>query len=560
MKSKKNRPRAFLAVLFATMALASAYAYNTYLGSFDSTYPAAANTAISDCKLCHVAGSNSLNPYGKAYAAASHSFSAIESADSDGDGFSNLREIMALTFPGDSASRPAAPPADTTAPNITGFSIPAASDSLTVAVTLAASDNVGVTGYRISESAATPTAGSAGWSASAPSSFTFAGAGARTLYAWAKDAAGNVSASANDTTTITLAPAPDTTAPTVNAFSIPATSGSLAVPITSLVASDNVGVTGYQITESATTPAAGAAGWTTSPPPLYTFASAGTKTLHAWAKDAAGNVSTSRSATTTITLVPAADTIPPVVTGFSIPAASASLTVPITSLTASDAGGVTGYLVTESPTRPPASAAGWSSSPQASFTFTSAGSKTLFAWAMDAAGNISGSRSASTTITLGDSASPDMTVWVGKWFKVRINRDAGKESWKWAEEESDDDLGEIGYLEIQSWDSEASLLQGRLHYRTGHSGPWLYSELPLHFGVGTPLRFLFWFEYAQEFQFAAGMIAKAENGAISMATFNAAGIYLFKNEDEMDDDVNLALTIVGKMVPEGEVPADLLNN
>ncbi|PJA86972.1 MAG: hypothetical protein CO141_01880 [Candidatus Moranbacteria bacterium CG_4_9_14_3_um_filter_42_9] len=64
-----------------------------------------------------------------------------------------------------------------------------------------------------------------------------------------------------------------------------------------------MGVTGYILTEAASQPAAGAAGWTSSAPASYTFSSAGTKTLYAWAKDAAGNVSASRSGTVIVTIV-----------------------------------------------------------------------------------------------------------------------------------------------------------------------------------------------------------------------------------------------------------------
>jgi len=58
------------------------------------------------------------------------------------------------------------------------------------------------------------------------------------------------------------------------------------------------------LTLSATAPAAAGSGWTTTPPATYTFSSAGVETLYAWAKDAAGNVSTGASASTTITIVP----------------------------------------------------------------------------------------------------------------------------------------------------------------------------------------------------------------------------------------------------------------
>jgi hypothetical protein len=119
------------------------------------------------------------------------------------------------------------------------------------------------------------------------------------LYAWAKDSAGNVSTSRSATVVITL---PDTTRPIVTAFTIPATATNLTVPITTLTATDTVGVTGYMVTESSTAPSPSATGWTLPAPASYTFATAGSKMLYAWAKDSAGNVSTSRSATVVITL------------------------------------------------------------------------------------------------------------------------------------------------------------------------------------------------------------------------------------------------------------------
>jgi hypothetical protein len=100
--------------------------------------------------------------------------------------------------------------------------------------------------------------------------------------------------------TITL-PQSDTTAPTVTAFSIPATSSSLTVAISTFTATDNVGVTGYLLTETSTKPSASATGWASAKPVNYVFSTAGVKTLYAWAKDAAGNVSGSRSAGVTIT-------------------------------------------------------------------------------------------------------------------------------------------------------------------------------------------------------------------------------------------------------------------
>jgi len=94
----------------------------------------------------------------------------------------------------------------------------------------------------------------------------------------------------------------DTVPPTVTSFSIPSTASSLTISITSFTATDNVGATGYILTESATAPSALATGWSATSPTTYTFASAGTKRLYAWAKDAAGNVSAGVSDTATIAL------------------------------------------------------------------------------------------------------------------------------------------------------------------------------------------------------------------------------------------------------------------
>jgi len=107
-------------------------------------------------------------------------------------------------------------------------------------------------------------------------------------------------------------PSGDTTAPTVTDFSIPGSSTSLTVSINSFIATDDVGVNGYMVTGSSTAPAASASGWSSSAPTSYTFASSttsGTKTLYAWAKDAAGNVSASKSASVTLSIAGTSDLI-----------------------------------------------------------------------------------------------------------------------------------------------------------------------------------------------------------------------------------------------------------
>ncbi len=104
-------------------------------------------------------------------------------------------------------------------------------------------------------------------------------------------------------TTAPVVTAPDTTAPAVTAFTMPASAASLSVSISVFTATDNVAVTGYMITQSATPPVAGEVGWTATAPANVTAAAAGSQTFFPWAKDAAGNVSAvGTPATVTITL------------------------------------------------------------------------------------------------------------------------------------------------------------------------------------------------------------------------------------------------------------------
>ncbi|MFO0793482.1 MAG: LamG-like jellyroll fold domain-containing protein, partial [Candidatus Brocadiaceae bacterium] len=83
-----------------------------------------------------------------------------------------------------------------------------------------------------------------------------------------------------------------------------------------LLATDNIGVTGYYLSMNSTTPQANASGWIpvtltknfTAPLPYVFSNDAGSQTVYAWYKDAMGNVSEMASASITL------DTIVPVVT------------------------------------------------------------------------------------------------------------------------------------------------------------------------------------------------------------------------------------------------------
>jgi hypothetical protein len=91
------------------------------------------------------------------------------------------------------------PYSDAVAPTVTAFTVPETTSGLTVTVsTFTASADA--TAYIITESATAPELTNSAWSATAPSTFTLSATGTKTMYAWVRDVAGNISASASDVT------------------------------------------------------------------------------------------------------------------------------------------------------------------------------------------------------------------------------------------------------------------------------------------------------------------------------------------------------------------------
>ena len=102
------------------------------LSSIVSKYPILNGSSLQTCDLCHTSSVPNLNPFGAAYKANGRNpaaFALIENLDSDGDGFTNIQEINALTFPGNPASFPSIPtPTNTAVP--TAPSIPTATPTV----------------------------------------------------------------------------------------------------------------------------------------------------------------------------------------------------------------------------------------------------------------------------------------------------------------------------------------------------------------------------------------------------------------------------------------------
>ena len=195
---------------------------------------------------------------------------------------------------------------DKTAPKIISFRVPTLVKTTTVPITsFVATDDTALAGYMITLSSSVPLPTAKGWSPTSPTSFLATGNGLQTLYAWAKDKAGNVSLPTTAKVTI------DTSAPTVTAFSVPSQVNSLNIPVTTLSATDNTAVTGYLITETATVPGL-TAPWQATQPASYVATQAGVKTLYAWARDGAGNVSKAKTVKSTV------DTTQPSGQGFNL--------------------------------------------------------------------------------------------------------------------------------------------------------------------------------------------------------------------------------------------------
>lgn len=119
-----------------------------------------------------------------------------------------------------------------------------------------------------------------------------------TIYVIGKDSAGNWQAEGEATTYSWTV---DTTSPSVT-FTIPSTSSSLTITFTSFSATDTNTITGYLVNESATTPDIDDANWSGTAQTTYTFLAEGTKTLYAWAKDVANNISTGSTGSVVITI------------------------------------------------------------------------------------------------------------------------------------------------------------------------------------------------------------------------------------------------------------------
>jgi len=195
------------------------------------------------------------------------------------------------------------PVADTTAPStVTGLAASATSATQINLTWTAATDNVGVTGYRVERCSGAACTTFAQIATPATTSYSDTGLTGATAYSYrvkAVDAAGNASASYSAEASATTQAAPDTTPPsTVSGFAATAASAT-QINLTWTAATDNVGVTGYRVERCSGAACASFAQIATPATTSYSDTGLTASTAYSYrvkAVDAAGNASASYSA------------------------------------------------------------------------------------------------------------------------------------------------------------------------------------------------------------------------------------------------------------------------
>ena len=291
------------------------------------------------------------------------------------------------------ATQPCAPPADSTPPSTPAGLATSAISQTSIALSWTAStDNVGVTGYRISRN---------GTQVGTPvvTSYVFSGLSCGTSYtlgAAAVDAAANVSGTASVNTS--TAPCPDTTPPSTPTGLVTSGVGQSSVTLNWTASTDNVGVTGYRTFRNGTQ-----VGTPAGTPYVFSGLACGTSyTLGAAAVDAAGNVS--GTATVSATTSACADTTPPSTPSGLVTSAVGQTSVTLSWTASTDNVGVAAYQVSRN-AAPVTTTAG------TSYTYSGllcGMTYSLGVAAFDAAGNFSGTAtvSATTSACAGDTTPP----------------------------------------------------------------------------------------------------------------------------------------------------------
>jgi peptidoglycan hydrolase-like protein with peptidoglycan-binding domain len=175
---------------------------------------------------------------------------------------------------------------------------------------------------------------------------------------------------------------------------------------------------------------------------------------------------------------------PPYITSFAMPSTSSSRLVTVSSFVATSSTGanIAAYMVDESSTPPTASDAGWSTASTSAYIFAGTGTRTAYAWVMDALGNISQASTTSVTITpafttptspLSNTFFGLQTAYLGSWpsipfGSVRLYEDAPQMSWA----DIETSRGQYNWGPLDSWLAAAGASGQDVVYNLAFTPTW----------------------------------------------------------------------------------------
>jgi fibronectin type 3 domain-containing protein len=311
------------------------------------------------------------------------------------------------------AFRAAAPSGDTQPPAApSGLTASPSVGQMALAWT-AATDNVGVTGYRVERCMGTGCSAFVQVATSVTPAYTDTGLGGSTPYSYrvrATDAAGNLGAYSN-TASATTPATPDTQAPTAPASLSASAPGPSQVTLSWTASTDNVGVASYGIERCVGAGCSSFVQIGTTATAGYVDATVASGTNYGYrvrAADAAGNLS-GYSNVATVNTPAAPDTQPPSAPASISATAGSSSQINLTWAPSTDNVGVSGYRVEQCQGAGCTTFAQIGTSTTTSFSSTGLATATSYSYrvrASDAAGNSSGYSPVASATTTAASISP----------------------------------------------------------------------------------------------------------------------------------------------------------
>jgi len=159
------------------------------------------------------------------------------------------------------------------------------------------------------------------------------------------------------------------------------------------------------------------------------------------------------------------------------------------------------------------------------------------------------------SFSLGTGHAQDMSIWIGKWFKVTSQLTGYTIDPEDPSRMTKSSSTETTYMKVRSWADKILLLDA--YDYDEEEGIWLVDEVPVHYFGGTNLNFACYIiDTPQEpGEVPDGMtlqiVGKMKGEELKSATLTSLGAY-YVDEDEIG-----AVKVTGKLIPESQVPPEI---